>query len=314
MNIYNDFVDEVANYEFQKIFYGKFRSSKLKFYSDSFQHCLKEVAEKRKPLLFFLHNDEVEKSDRYCELLADPSVANLICEKFIIMGWKISSAEEYCKNLADKILIVTDEVLTYLEHARPAIFFIVPNRDSVKVQEVIDVNTDSADGPENNSDTSIEVLISTINVVDKLLASYNYDSFKNMTSAKYQQWMYDELGDRDYDSFEYDEHHLLREKIRFAMYGPPKEQIDGTIDYEPKQKKESEDLYDKIQAKNNEYSKWKDRIVIAFIYNCIEPLAAENEKRKKEDSKGDIFTPLQVFVLRKCKRSKEDKETNKQKK
>jgi len=34
--------------------------------------------------------------------------------------------------------------------------------------------------------------------------------------------MFDQLGDRDYDCFEPDQHEYLKDKIGFALYGPPK--------------------------------------------------------------------------------------------
>ncbi|GJQ67602.1 putative cognition protein [Trypoxylus dichotomus] len=86
-----------------------------------------------------------------------------------------------------------------------------------------------------------------------------------MRAAKYHQWIYDELGDRDYDSFEFNEHHLLKEKILFAVHGPPKELEGGTIGYDDKQIKECEDLYEKIRTKN----KWNKDNFDEHDENCI---------------------------------------------
>ncbi|GJQ70268.1 hypothetical protein Trydic_g20264, partial [Trypoxylus dichotomus] len=173
------FVDELANYEFQKLFYGTFGSSKLKFYSDSFQHCLKEVTTTKKPLLFFLHNNEIEESKQYCQLLTDPAIEELICEKFIILGWKLENDEQYCHNLAKKIFIVQNEVLDNLINAKPAIFFIIPNVESVKIHKIIDIDTDSVDRAENHND--LTKLVSAIKDVQEFLSLYEYDSFENMT-------------------------------------------------------------------------------------------------------------------------------------
>lgn len=65
--------------------------------------------------------------------------------------------------------------------------------------------------------------------------------------------MYEELGDRDYDGFEPNEGALLKEKILYALYGPPKLLKDKTIGYEEKQKEEAKKLYDKIREKNSKY-------------------------------------------------------------
>lgn len=59
--------------------------------------------------------------------------------------------------------------------------------------------------------------------------------------------MYDRLGDRDYDCFEYDEHGYLREKIGFATFGPPQSE-NG---YDKKQKKSIEETYKRIRLHNS---------------------------------------------------------------
>jgi hypothetical protein len=53
-------------------------------------------------------------------------------------------------------------------------------------------------------------------------------------------------------------------------------------------------------------AKWKDRVVISFIYMCTEPLPEEKQKRaiKYPDYNPSCdFTLLPIFVLRKCKNS-----------
>lgn len=59
--------------------------------------------------------------------------------------------------------------------------------------------------------------------------------------------MLDMLGDRDYDSFEYDEHNLLKNKIGYSLFGPP-ENKDG---YTSKQLKRIETLYKVIVRENS---------------------------------------------------------------
>lgn len=59
--------------------------------------------------------------------------------------------------------------------------------------------------------------------------------------------MCDQLGNRDYDSFEFNEHDLLKSKIGFSKFGPP-ESEDG---YDAKKLKEIEKTYKQIQEYNS---------------------------------------------------------------
>lgn len=64
--------------------------------------------------------------------------------------------------------------------------------------------------------------------------------------------MSDELGDRDFDSFEHNEHELLENKILYALYGPPKQQNDN-IGYEETQMKKVKKLYETIRDTNSKF-------------------------------------------------------------
>jgi hypothetical protein len=53
-------------------------------------------------------------------------------------------------------------------------------------------------------------------------------------------------------------------------------------------------------------AKWKDRVIISFIYMCTEPLPEEKQKLAKkypDYNPSCDFTLLPIFVLRKCKNS-----------
>lgn len=58
--------------------------------------------------------------------------------------------------------------------------------------------------------------------------------------------MYEYLGDRDFDSFEYDEHEYLKKKIFFAIYGLP----DPLEDNEQKEQVVNE-TYNQIRSTNS---------------------------------------------------------------
>ncbi|KAI4461600.1 hypothetical protein MML48_5g00013637 [Holotrichia oblita] len=231
-----------------------------------------------------------------------------------LLRWQIKN-EEYYDQLADKIIII-NEVFTHLKNRKSGVFIIIPDNETVLVyrkiinaDEDFTTGNDSGDNAENNTFNN-DHLFSALTQVEQLLGLYSYQNLtKNLTSTKYQQMIYDELGDRDFDSFEINQHELLKKKILFALYGPPKQLKDGDIGYEAKEMKEMETLYNQIRTTNNKYSKWNDRIVITFIYNCTEPLAQEKDKKKEKDENynpDNDFIPVPVIVLRKCKRNKKE--------
>ncbi|KAK9685153.1 protein of unknown function (DUF4781) [Popillia japonica] len=275
-----DLIEEISCYEFQKFFYSEYKKSKLDLLSESLQSCLSEVVNKEKPLIFVLYDENNSKSRQLCESLSNPEIENIISEHFLILGWKIKNDQEYCDRLAVKVLIV-EEVFRCLKSCKSGIFIIIPNDKTVEVYKTIetdeDIKTDYDSGDNVESNTNNNELFAALTQTQQLLGFYSFgNSLKNLTSTKYQQMMSDELGDRDFDSFEHNEHELLENKILYALYGPPKQQNDN-IGYEETQMKKVKKLYETIRDTNNKYSKWKDRIVIAFIYNCTEPPATEKE-------------------------------------
>lgn len=62
--------------------------------------------------------------------------------------------------------------------------------------------------------------------------------------------MYEYLGDRDYDSFEFDEHKHLKQKIYFAIYGMP-----DSLEEDEKKKRFVKDIYKQIRSTNSRYSR-----------------------------------------------------------
>lgn len=64
-----------------------------------------------------------------------------------------------------------------------------------------------------------------------------------------QQRFADLLGDRDYDSYEFDEHKYLKDNIGYAIFGPPNH-VNGFSD---DVKKEIKKLYKKILKKNSKF-------------------------------------------------------------
>lgn len=132
----------------------------------------------RKPLLFVLHNEDIALSRTYWELL--PQFESIICEKFLILGWKIENRDHYGELLSDRIIIV-EELLTHLRNRAAGIFVIVPDRDSVKFYESMDIS--HGDVVDNRGcDRYKANLNRLLEKTVKLMSMYiNEDFFHNMT-------------------------------------------------------------------------------------------------------------------------------------
>ncbi|KAF5306468.1 hypothetical protein FQR65_LT18564 [Abscondita terminalis] len=142
---------------------------------------------------------------------------------------------------------------------------------------------------------------------DKMLLLYFHNkndrlSQLSVRDLEFHQMMFDRLGDRDYDSFQPDEHTYLKDKIGFAKFGPP--QMESG--YDDAQNNSIDETYELIVNNNNRYAKWKNRVVVSFIYNCLEPLPQQKLEKAKQCSDYNPYTditPVPVFVIRKCRGS-----------
>ncbi|XP_045467314.1 uncharacterized protein LOC123675823 isoform X1 [Harmonia axyridis] len=123
-----------------------------------------------------------------------------------------------------------------------------------------------------------------------------------MESREYQQLMFNLLGNRDYDNFESNELDSLKKKIGYALFGHPSDEKG----YDSNQNVSIDKLFEIILKESNEFSKYKNRVIVSFVYNCTEPLDQDKQKRaakyKDYDPKTDV-QPQPVFILRKCKYS-----------
>lgn len=67
--------------------------------------------------------------------------------------------------------------------------------------------------------------------------------------SEYHQDRLENLGDRDYDSFDYSEHEELKKKIGFHLFAYPSSESG----YDQKQNKEINDLFKKILQESSKY-------------------------------------------------------------
>lgn len=85
------------------------------------------------------------------------------------------------------------------------------------------------------------------------------------STNNYQQYLAINLGNRDYDCYEANEHKYLKYKIAFAFFGPPEDDKEKTSTftnfdfnadikiYNAKQVKFIEEAYEKILKHNSKY-------------------------------------------------------------
>lgn len=87
------------------------------------------------------------------------------------------------------------------------------------------------------------------------------------------------LGNRDYDSYERNEHHYLKYKIAYAFYGPPQQlSEDNNVEefnfqtsfnlYEPDQKKHIQETYEKIIKHNSKYDSLLNKLMDTIRDYC----------------------------------------------
>nr|XP_023024204.1 uncharacterized protein LOC111512325 [Leptinotarsa decemlineata] len=263
--------------------------------------CLTSI-EKRKVLLLYFHKDNEPFSEIFLRNLRNPKIVEILKSSFFILGWDVENAD----NHSDIEKALNEFDLSYL-----ASFVKCMVSAALLIQNIdgcIAVNSCmSGKISDKNFLTSLEN-VSTFLKSEKLEQKELENLEKkvgseiDMDSTNYQKMMADMLGDRDYDSFDFDQHEELKKKIAFAMFGPP-EEVTG---YENKKLKKVEDVYESIMNSSNEIAKYLDRVEISFIYNCTEPLPKEKLSRAKKypdyNPNTDLM-PVPIFVLRKCRDS-----------
>ncbi|KAJ8963322.1 hypothetical protein NQ318_018791 [Aromia moschata] len=258
----------------------------------------------RKILCLYLHNAQDTFSSIFCANLKDKEVVETLNRSFFVLGWDIEepqyqSALIHALNKCNDLSILSDMLSSKIS----AVLCVVPVKDSITIFSCIK-------GKVSHKDflvalTNAEKFLNAENQEEKSLEDLakKTGNKNDMDSKNYQKLMADMLGDRDYDSFEYDQHEYLKKKIAFAMLGPPQNE-EG---YEKKDMKTVQSLYESIIKNNSPIAKYKDRVEISFIYNCTEPLPSEKlaraKKYKEEYNPNVDVLPLPIFVLRKCRGS-----------
>ncbi|KAF5304628.1 hypothetical protein FQR65_LT07910 [Abscondita terminalis] len=250
----------------------------------------------RKLLALYLHNEDDLFSKNFCSKLTNGKVRDVFERSFHILGWDLMSNRngglENIVNQWSPLRSIAELIST----KQSALIILYPSENSFFVFTVVRGNYDMKELENFLHEIELRFNQEVKNTHQSRIVQ---QTNKSIGSREFQQMMFDQLGNRDYDSFEENQHVHLKNKIGFAKYGPP-----SANEYNEKQKKSIEKTYEKIKAFNNKFSKWRNRIVVSFIYNCLEPLDTERKRRAKKHPNYDPYTdimPLPIFVIRKCK-------------
>ncbi|CAG9838624.1 unnamed protein product [Diabrotica balteata] len=253
----------------------------------------------RKFLVLYMHNSREEFSTKFVRYLRDEEIAGILKDYFYIIGWDVENRTYHralCKALED----ANFGQLSALIQAEACSAVIIQNIDGSPniLPFLIGDNVDSS------RDSFLLCLQNSRDflIVDRKLANgLDGSSQRNeMTSEAFQKIMADRLGDRDYDSFAFDQHDLLKKKIGFALFGPPVQETG----YDEVQNSQIENLFKPILKHNNLYAEYQDQVELAFIYVVLEPTDKQATISRKKDPnynpRVDI-SPIPIFVLRKCR-------------
>ncbi|CAH1966105.1 unnamed protein product [Acanthoscelides obtectus] len=256
----------------------------------------------RKILLLYLSNTTDKFSNIFWENMMNQDVIQLIQEGFILYGWDVEDSEYHSaltRALDDNEL---GNIASLVERKICAAVIIAPIGDSFTTLACMRAPTSSNEFSiyiKNaqeylKNEIEQEASLQTLEV--------ERSSEDDVDSEKFHTVMASMLGDRDYDSFDFNQADLLEEKIAYALFGPPLKE-EG---YSKKENKEVKKLYQAIKQSSDEIAELRDQVQIGFIYACAEPLPAEKNARAKKDPnynpKTDLM-PLPIFVIRKCRES-----------
>ncbi|XP_050513531.1 uncharacterized protein LOC126889339 isoform X2 [Diabrotica virgifera virgifera] len=256
----------------------------------------------RKFVVLYMHNSREEFSTTFLtRYLRDEEISKILNDYFCIIGWDVEN-RAYHSALCKAVEDANFGNLSALIQSEACAAVIIqningfPNILSFLIGDEVDSSRDSFLLCLQNCRDYL--------IVDRMLANGLDGSSQSneMTSEAFQKIMADRLGDRDYDSFAFDEHDLLKKKIGFAIFGPPGQETGNG--YDKAQNSQIEHLFNSILKHNNLYAEYQDQVELAFIYVVLEPTEKQATDRMKQNPNYNPridISPIPIFVLRKCR-------------
>ncbi|XP_018330293.1 uncharacterized protein LOC108740466 isoform X2 [Agrilus planipennis] len=271
-----------------------------------FRHVISESifspAETWRVIALYLHHGNDSFAQNWCKNLVSKETVTLLEECFCVLPWDISNPlyhESLKKTLAKNL---KNSFYDFFKYQKSGVIFILQLDGIPSVFSILEGNI--------SSETILYTLRNIKEVLRTVSAEFQQscetyeENQSNIGSDGFQQNMYELLGDRDYDCFEYNQLDELKKKIGFALFGAPQEN-----GYTEKGLQQIDTIFKRI-INENMYARYKDQVIISFIFNCTEPLPEEKIKKKEKNTEynpdGDIG-PVPIFVIKKCYSSIRDR-------
>ncbi|KAF5278096.1 hypothetical protein FQR65_LT03612 [Abscondita terminalis] len=299
--------EETARLHFVQLFTLKYGRDHINFQSCSLKqaitNCYLHSRSSGKLLLLYFHNTNDKLSQIICSGFAGGKMRTILEKSYNVLAWDLST------NVNGMLEDVLDEwvelklLKQWLLTQKSALFIIYPFKESLVVYNIMHGDkltlNQICQQLKKADDAFQKNLIETKELIqlEKIKRQSN-----DIGSKEFHQIMFDRLGDRDYDSFEPDQHTYLKDKIGFAKFGPPQTESG----YHDAQNKSIDKTYKILVNSSNLFAKWKNRVVVSFIYNCLEPLPQQKLKRAKQFFDYNPYmdiNPIPIFVIRTCKGS-----------
>lgn len=199
----------------------------------------------RKVILLCLHNSEDEFSTIFWRNLHRPEVSTILTRHFCIIGWDLS--EKKCHSALINALYSNqlDHIAPYIErNIGAAICLVTDVLDGTEIVNVFScMRKDTLDSDFLNC---LENAVSC-HIKSEIVLQDENSTENVINSRMIQQSFANMLGDRDYDSYEFNQHEYLKKNIAYAICGPPTDEGG----YSKKVNKEVERLFKKILEKSS---------------------------------------------------------------
>ncbi|XP_060536449.1 uncharacterized protein LOC132708259 isoform X2 [Cylas formicarius] len=265
--------------------------------------ALRSIASQKKILLLYLHNSLDDFGRNFNDALRKTELAKTVEGSFFFLGWNLD--DPTCHDAITRALdrAALSNISSLVSQKASAAFCILPFNGTIEVMACLrgKISYRNIMATMKEAETTLHDEIKQEEELRKIESETSNEN--DFDVLKFQEQMAQMLGERDYDRFDKVDHPKLIQKIEYALFGPPLSEFG----YDNKMKKKSQQLFEVILKESAKIAEYQDRVEIAFIYNCTQPLPKERLKRAskyvKYNPKTDI-TPVPVFVLRKCRGSK----------
>ncbi|XP_018325080.1 uncharacterized protein LOC108736956 [Agrilus planipennis] len=244
-------------------------------------------------IALYLHHDNDPFAQNWCKQLASEETITILEQCFCVLPWDITDHSSH-ESLQETLSKYLKHSFNNFKHQKSGVIFILQLNGIPSVVSILQGNDSSEDILHTLKE--IREILKTESASFQQECNKHEESPSNVGSYRFQQNMFELLGDRDYDCFDYNQMDELKKKIGFALFGAPPE-----IGYSKKELNQIGSIFNNI-IKENKNARYKDQVIIAFIFNCTEPLP--QEKHQKMNNPG--YSPdadigaVPIFVLKKC--------------